>query len=207
MTTRASLITWSQNCPPASPQGLEPPPFVRGAPKRLFSAPQTVDVRARAAKVCGGTGTHAQKGCCLIAMFFLQPCIEKRYTLSAEQGFADRQRFFVFLSSRAVFQGCSSQKCAAVQGRAEKGCCLITMIYIQPCIEKRYTLSAEQGFADRQRFSYFCRRELFSGAARLSRAPKNACCSAKAPPCLAVHFIMRSCRRTLGAPISYFTAK
>ena len=29
-------------------------PFVCGAPKRLFSAPQTVDVRARAAKMCGG---------------------------------------------------------------------------------------------------------------------------------------------------------
>ena len=55
-------------------------------------------------------------------------------------------------------------------------------------------------------FRVFCLQERFSGAARLSRAPKNARCSAKAPPCLAAYFILRSCRRTLGAPILYFTA-
>jgi hypothetical protein len=81
----------------------------------------------------------------------------------------------VFLSSRAVFQGCSSQKCAAVQGRAEKGCCLITMIYIQPCIEKRYTLSAEQGFADRQRFFVFLSsRAVFQGCSSQQSPEKCA---------------------------------
>ena len=35
--------------------GLE---LVRGAPKRLFLAAQTVDVRARAAKMCGGSRTR-----------------------------------------------------------------------------------------------------------------------------------------------------
>ena len=35
-------------------------PFVCGAPKRLFSAPQTVDVRARAAKMCGGAQTRRE---------------------------------------------------------------------------------------------------------------------------------------------------
>ena len=33
-------------------------PFVCGAPKRWFSAPQTVDVRARVAKMCGGARTR-----------------------------------------------------------------------------------------------------------------------------------------------------
>ena len=32
------------------------------------------------------------------------------------------------------------QKCAAVHGRAQKGCCLSAMIYMQPCIESTHSL-------------------------------------------------------------------
>ncbi len=41
----------------------------------------------------------------------------------------------------------------------------------------------------------------FFGAARLSRAPKNALCSAKARAECASHVLLRSCRRILGASI------
>ncbi len=41
LSTRASLIAFSRNCQPASPPGLQPPPFVRGAPSPLLLAPQT----------------------------------------------------------------------------------------------------------------------------------------------------------------------
>ena len=44
-------------------------------------------------------------------------------------------------------------------------------------------------------FRVFCLQERFSGAARLSRAPKNARHSAKARACSASHVVLRSCRR------------
>ena len=116
-------------------------PFVRGAPKRLFSAPQTGRCAcSRHKNVRRCTDAPRRGAACL-------PCF--------------------------------------------------------PCIHalKRHTLSAEQGFADRQRFQFFCRQERFSGAARLSRAPKNARCSARAPSCSAAHVLLRCCRRILGAPI------
>ena len=50
-------------------------------------------------------------------------------------------------------------------------------------------------------FRVFCLQERFSGAARLSRAPKNARHSAKARACSASHIVLRSCRRIPGASI------
>ena len=44
----------------------------------------------------------------------------------------------------------------------------------------------------------------FCGAARLSRAPKFARCSAKAWASCASHVVLRSCRRILGVPIFKF---
>ena len=41
LRTCAALIAVSRNCQPASPPGLQPPPFVRGAPSPLLLAPQT----------------------------------------------------------------------------------------------------------------------------------------------------------------------
>ena len=43
----------------------------------------------------------------------------------------------------------AQQKCAGVHGRAPKVCCLIFMLFIQPCIESG-TLSLR--FGDRQSF-------------------------------------------------------
>jgi hypothetical protein len=40
--TRASLIAFSRNCQAASTPGLQPPPFVHGAPNPLLLTPQTV---------------------------------------------------------------------------------------------------------------------------------------------------------------------
>lgn len=59
------------------------------------------------------------------------------------------------------------------------------------------TISAEQGFAHRQKriFVFFVRQERFSRAARLSRSPKTARCSAKAPSCSVSHLLLRSSRR------------
>jgi hypothetical protein len=41
LATRVSLISFSRNCQPASPPGLQPPPFVRGVRSPLLLAPQT----------------------------------------------------------------------------------------------------------------------------------------------------------------------
>jgi hypothetical protein len=73
-----------------SPAGLEPPPFVHDAPTPLFLAPQTADVRARATKMWGRTRTRPEgvpfdPRVCHACMH------SQRLTLSAEEGFGDRQ--------------------------------------------------------------------------------------------------------------------
>ncbi len=50
-------------------------------------------------------------------------------------------------------------------------------------------------------FRVFCLQERFSGAARLSRAPKNALHSAQARACSVSHIVLRSCGRIPGASI------
>jgi hypothetical protein len=94
------------------------------------------------------------------------------------------------------------QKCGDVYGRARKGCCLIPMLAMHPCIHScTLSLPNRSSRTVKRIFVFFVIQGRFSGAARLSRAPKNARCSAKAPPCSVSHVLLRSCRRILGAPI------
>ena len=66
----------SSELPAASLPGLGPPPFVRGAPKRLFLAPQKRPC-ALAPQKCGAKHGRSQKGCCcLFAMVYIHPCIQ-----------------------------------------------------------------------------------------------------------------------------------
>ena len=62
LRTRASLIACSRNCQPASPPGLQPPPFVRGAPSPLLLAPQTARCACSRHKNVRG-GTDALRSC------------------------------------------------------------------------------------------------------------------------------------------------
>ena len=75
------------------------------------------------------------------------------------------------------------QKCAAVHGCVRKRYCLIAMLFMQPCIESGTLSLPNRALRTVKDFRVFCRQERFPGAARLSRAPKNARCSAKAPSC------------------------
>ena len=72
---------------------------------------------------------------------------------------------------------------------------------------QRHTFSAEQVFAHRHKriFVFFVPQEGFSRAARLSRSPKTARCSAKAQSCSSSHVLRRSSRRIIFACI-FFTS-
>jgi hypothetical protein len=89
----------------------------------------------------------------------------------------------------------------AKHGRSQKGCCLIAILFMHPCMKSGTFSLRNRASGPPKFFRELWRQVRLCGAARLSRAPKNARCSAKAPPCLAAYFILRSCRRTLGAPI------
>ena len=84
-------------------------------PERLFSAPQTGRCACSRHKNVRRCMDAPRRGAAWLPCF---PFIHalKTHTLSPKQGFADRQRCSVFLSSKAVFRGCSSQqspeKCA-----------------------------------------------------------------------------------------------
>jgi hypothetical protein len=96
LSTRSALKDLNQNWPQASQPGVEPPPVVRGAPIPVFLAPQTVNVRALAAKMRDRIRTRPEwvlldAHACRASMH------SQRHTISAEQGFAHRQkRIFVF---------------------------------------------------------------------------------------------------------------
>jgi hypothetical protein len=90
---------------------LEPPPVVRGAPIPVFLAPQTVDVRALAAKMRESMRTRPA-GVLLDAHACRASMHSQRHTISAEQGFAHRQkRIFVFFVRQERFsRAARSQK-------------------------------------------------------------------------------------------------
>jgi hypothetical protein len=93
----------SRNCPPASPPGLEPPPFARGALNACSRLLKLADVRARATKMCGSARTR-QKGCCLSAMIYMQPCIESTHSL-CRTGLCGPSKIFRFFVVKSGFPG------------------------------------------------------------------------------------------------------
>ncbi len=105
LSTRSALKDLNHNWPQASHPGVEPPPVVRGAPIPVFLAPQTVDVRALAAKMRDRYGRD-RNGSCLMPMLAGHPCIH-RGTLSLPN-WASRtvkKEFSCFLSVKRGFPG------------------------------------------------------------------------------------------------------
>ena len=86
---------------------------------------------------------------------------------------------------RLVLGSSNSPMCAlapqnAGYRRAWKGCCLIPMLAMHPCVHSGTLLCRTGLRAPSKIFRVFCVKSGFPGAARLSRAPKNVWCSAKA---------------------------
>ena len=80
------------NCQLASPPRLGTPPFVRSAPKRLFLTTQ----KGRCVRIHTRT---LPEGVMFDINVFNTSVHSKRHTLPAEQGFGDRQIFFVLSGS------------------------------------------------------------------------------------------------------------
>ena len=95
------------------------------------------------------------------------------------------------------------KKCAGVHGRAQKLCCLIAMLSMQPCRALKAAHSpCGRGLRPPSKFfSDFWGQVRFSGAARGSRAPTNAHSSSKDRSSCAAHVLLRSCRWIPGACI------
>jgi len=93
------------------------------------------------------------------------------------------------------------QKCAAVHGRAQRGCCLIAMLFMHPCMKSGTFSLRNRASGPPKFFRELWRQVRLCGAARLSRAPKNARCSAKARASCSSQVLLRSCRRIPGASI------
>jgi hypothetical protein len=82
------------------------------------------------------------------------------------------------------------QKCARVHGRAPKVCCLIFMLFMQPCIESGTLSLRNRASGTVKVFSRLWLRVRFSGAARGSRAAKNAHISPKDRASCAAHGLL-----------------
>ena len=103
LATRSALKDLNQNWPKTSQPGVEPPLVVRGAPIPVFLAPQTVDVRALAAKMRDRIRTRPE-GVLLDTHACRSSMHSQRHTFSAEQVFAHRhKRIFVFFVPQEGF--------------------------------------------------------------------------------------------------------
>ena len=111
LATRSALKDLNQNLPQASQPGVEPPPVVRGAPIPVFLAPQTVDVRALAAKMRDQIRTRPE-GVLLDAHACRASMHSQRHTFSAEQGIAHRLKsIFVFFERQERFSSAARLSC------------------------------------------------------------------------------------------------
>ena len=98
LATRSALKYLNQNWPQTSQPGV-----VRGAPIPVFLAPQTVDVRALAAKMRDRIRTRPE-GVLLDTHACSSSMHSQRHTFSAEQVFAHRhKRIFVFFVPQEGF--------------------------------------------------------------------------------------------------------
>jgi hypothetical protein len=95
----------------------------------------------------------------------------------------------------------AQRKCRAMHGRSQKGCWLIAMLCIHPCIPNGTLSLRNRALGTVKVFSFLWLQVRVSGAARLSRAPKKVLCSAKPPSCAASHLLLCFCRRILVAYI------
>ncbi len=89
----------------------------------------------------------------------------------------------------------------AKHGRSQKGCCLIAMLFMHPCMKSGTFSLRNRASGPPKFFRELWRQVRLCGAARLSRAPKNARCSAKARASCLSQVLLRSCRRIPGASI------
>ena len=87
----------------------------------------------------------------------------------------------------------------AKHGRSQKGCCLIAMLFMHPCMKSGTFSLRNRASGPPKFFRELWRQVRLCGAARLSRAPKNARCSAKARASCSSQVLLRSCRRIPGA--------
>jgi hypothetical protein len=80
-------------------------------------------------------------------------------------------------NSKIPMSALAQRKYRVMSGRSQKGYCLITMLYIHPCIQNDTLSLWNRTLGTVKVFSYFMVLQVrFSGDARLCRTPKKVIC-------------------------------